>query len=88
MIVTCAGNVLLGSACETAVTVTVAGFGTFVGAVYIPADEIVPCVVSPPLTPFTSQVTLVLAALKTAAVNCCVLPVCTLADFGKTVISI
>lgn len=83
VIVTCADAVLLGSACETAVTLTVAGFGTLAGAAYIPTEEIVPRVASPPLTPFTCQVTAVLAALETAAVNCCVLPVCTLADVGE-----
>jgi predicted anti-sigma-YlaC factor YlaD len=58
--VTVAEADLLVSACEMAVTVTVAGFGTAVGAVYRPAVEIVPTVLLPPATPFTCHVTAVL----------------------------
>jgi hypothetical protein len=61
------------SACDTAVTVTVAGLGTTEGAVYSPAVEIVPTVEFPPATPFTCQVTAVLEVPVTVAVNCCVL---------------
>jgi hypothetical protein len=74
---------LLPFACATAVTLTLAGFGTFVGAVYIPVEEIVPIVGSPPLVPFTCQETLVLAELRTVAVNCCVFPGCSVADVGE-----
>ena len=72
------------SACEMAFTVTVAGLGTVVGAVYNPAVEIVPVVVFPPVTLFTCQVTAVLEDPVTVAVNCCVAVVCTEADVGDT----
>ena len=57
---------------ETAVTVTVAGFGTLEGAVYRPELEMVPCEASPPAIPFTCQTTTVLEEFCTVAVNCCV----------------
>jgi hypothetical protein len=60
------------SACDTAVTVTVAGLGTAEGAVYSPEEVIVPTVEFPPVTPFTCQVTAVLEVPVTVAVNCCV----------------
>jgi hypothetical protein len=63
------------SACDTAVTVTVAGLGTAEGAVYSPDVEIVPTVESPPVTPLTCQVTAVLEVPVTVAVNCCVLAI-------------
>jgi hypothetical protein len=74
LIFTCADALLLLCAWETAVTVTVAGEGTVAGAVYIPAALIVPCVESPPATPFTCHVTAVLDVLKTVAVNGLVVP--------------
>src|SRR5712692_1665260 len=52
-----------------ACTVTVAGFGIEDGAVYRPAAVMVPTAALPPATPFTLQVTAVLAALVTVAVN-------------------
>jgi len=52
-------------ACEVAVTVTVAGFGTFAGAVYNPVGEIVPFA-APPIT---AQVTAVSDVPVTVAVN-------------------
>jgi hypothetical protein len=70
---------------ETAVTVTVAGFGTVAGAAYIPEEEMVPCAASPPETPFTCQLTPGLEALATEAVNCWVLVVTTEAEVGETV---
>ena len=60
--VTTAEPDLVGSASETAVTVTVAGFGAAVGAVYIPEAEIVPVAAEPPAVPFTCQVTAVFVA--------------------------
>ncbi len=72
------------SATEIAVTVTEAGFGTALGAVYRPAALTVPCVESPPATPFTCQVTAVLVAYNTLAVNCCVWLVCTVALVGDS----
>jgi len=79
VIVTAEEEVLEVSACATAVTVTVAGFGTVAGAVNKPDVLIVPCVVSPPLTPLTCHVTAVFVVFETVAENCCVMPVCTLA---------
>ena len=63
---------LVGSACETARTVTVAGVGTTAGAKYNPALEIVPTVELPPLMPFTCQFTAVLGEPVTVAVKDCV----------------
>jgi hypothetical protein len=67
--VTCADPDWFGSAADTAPTVTVAGDGTVAGAVYVPVPEIVPIVLLPPLTPFTFQVTAVLAVFFTVAEN-------------------
>jgi hypothetical protein len=39
----------------------------------------------PPVTPFTCQVTAVLLAFSTVAVNCCVPPAATVADAGEMV---
>ena len=44
------------------------------GAVYSPPEEIVPKVELPPLMPPTSQLTFVLEAPVTVAMNCCVCP--------------
>jgi len=60
---------LVGSATDTALTVTVAGEGTVLGAVYNPVVDTVPAVALPPVTPFTCQVTAVFVALLTVAVN-------------------
>jgi hypothetical protein len=84
VMVTLAVPLFVLSAAETAFTVTVAGLGTAAGAVYRPALEIVPADAFPPLTPLTCQVTAVLVVLPTAAVNCCVCPVCNDADPGLT----
>ena len=81
--VTCADVVTEVSACDVAVTVTVAGFGTLLGAVYNPAVEMNPTVAVPPVTPFTVQVTAVFVVLVTVIVNCCVNPVVTDADVGE-----
>lgn len=79
---TVAEALLLASAWEIAVTVTVPPVGTVAGAVYKPDVLTVPTVELPPVTPFTCQVTAVFVALLTVAVNCCVFPVCTLAVGG------
>jgi hypothetical protein len=84
-IVTWAEPDFVGSACDTAVTVTVLGFGTFAGAVYSPLEEIVPTVEFPPVTLFTSQVTAVFDVPVTVAVNCCVPFAATVAGEGETV---
>jgi hypothetical protein len=73
---------LVESAAETAVTVTTAGAGTVIGAVYTPDVEIMPSVALPPATPLTLQFTDVFDEPVTAAVNVWVMPVCTLADVG------
>lgn len=70
VMITCAEAILLLSACETAVTLTVAGLGTAAGAVYMPVEEIVPSLASPPLAPLTCQITAIFGALETTAVNC------------------
>src|SRR5213080_2634849 len=85
VMVTCAEADFVGSACDTAVTVTVAGFVTTAGAVYSPELEIVPTVALPPVTPLTCQVTAVLLVFCTVAVNCCVPPAPTVADIGEIV---
>src|SRR5580698_6324425 len=69
--VTCAAADLVLSALEVALTVTVAGDGTVVGAVYTPAVEIMPTVELPPLTPLTLHVTVIFAVFVTAAMKVC-----------------
>lgn len=73
------------SACETAVTMVVAGFGTVDGAVYTPVDEMVPTAALPPAVPFTCQVTAVFVVLATDAMNCSELPAGTFAEAGEIV---
>src|SRR5438876_496878 len=85
VIVTCAAAVGIASAWDTAVTVTVAGFGTTPGSVYRPELEIAPTVALPPVTPFTCQVTAVLLVFCTTALNCCVPPAATVAEVGEMV---
>ena len=70
--VTVAEADLVVSTWESAVTVTVAGFGTLAGAIYRPDVETVPVVAFPPVTPFACQVTAVFDVPVTVAVNCCV----------------
>jgi hypothetical protein len=84
--VTPALAVFVVSACAIALTVTVAGVGTTLGAVYRPVVEMKPTVVVPPVTPFTCQVTAVLVLFVTAAVNCCVALMLTDAEVGEIVI--
>ncbi len=57
------------SARLVAVTCTVAGDGRSAGAVYTPADVIVPSVAFPPETPFTLQLTAVSVVPVTFALN-------------------
>ena len=63
------------SACEIALTTTVAGDGTVVGAEYKPEVETVPNVPLPPVTPLTCQVTALLLVPVTLASKACVMPV-------------
>jgi hypothetical protein len=65
---------LVLSAWLVAVMLTLAGFGTILGAAYKPAGEIVPTASFPPAMPFTPHVTDWLLLPVTAAVNCCVAP--------------
>jgi len=80
--VTPAAPVLLESAALVAVIVWVP---VVEGAVYRPLVEMVPTVVLPPNIPSTAHVTPVFEVPVTAAVNCCVPPVATLAELGLTV---
>ena len=73
---------LLESAWLTALT-TMELAGTAAGAVYSPAVEIVPVVALPPVTLLTCQVTAVFAEPLMVALNCRVVPVCTLAEVGE-----
>jgi len=57
------------SAWLVAVTCTVAGDGMSAGAVYTPADVIVPTAAFPPGTPFTLQLTAVSVVFVAAAIN-------------------
>jgi hypothetical protein len=75
---------LVGSACGTAVTVTVAGCGIDAGAIYRPELEIVPMLAAPPLFPFTCHVTVWFVLLATVAVNCAVAPTLTFTELGET----
>lgn len=75
---------LVGSACETAVTVTAEGCGIAEGAVYRPELEIVPVFVLPPLFWFTCHVTVWFVLLVTVAANCTVVPTLTVAEVGET----
>src|SRR5262249_17831563 len=72
------------SAWLVAVTVTVAGDGRSFGAVYAPVVVIVPTAALRPGTPFTLQLTAVLAVLLTVALNLVVFPSTTELLFGVT----
>ena len=74
-----------GFATETAVTVTVAGLGMVLGAVYSPVALMVPTVALPPATPFTCQVTAVFVVPETVAVNWSVAPGLTVEEAAVTV---
>jgi hypothetical protein len=78
--VTVAEADLLVSACEVAVTLTVGGVGTEVGAVYRPVPLMVPH--PAPLQPDRVQVTAMFVVPVTVALNCCLVPVTTLAAVG------
>jgi hypothetical protein len=79
--VTVAKADLLASACEVAVTLTVAGVGTEPGAVYKPAALMVPH--PAPLQPDRLQVTAVFVVPVTVALNCCLAPVTTFGAVGE-----
>jgi hypothetical protein len=74
---------LLESAADVAVTVTNGGSGAAEGAVYRPADVIVPQSAPIQPTPLSPQVTAVLLDPVTLAVNCCFAPVPTDGPLGE-----
>ena len=86
----------VASAMEVAVTVTVAGEGTVIGAVYVtgPADALdagdtLPQAAPEHPAPLTVQLTPLLAeSFATVAVSVCVCPACTIADAGVTLTAI
>ena len=81
VIVTDAVPVTAGVVLLVACTVTVAGLGTALGAVYIPPTEsIKPTLEFPPTFPFTPHVTLWSLEPFTTALNCC----CALTATAKT----
>jgi hypothetical protein len=83
--VTLADPDLVESACDTAVTVTVAGFGTFAGAVYTPLGEIDPVVAPfPPVVPFTCHVTAKFVVFVTVAEKTTEPLTATFCDTGET----
>jgi hypothetical protein len=63
----------------TAETVTLLGVGKVCGAMYSPAELMVPSVEFPPTTPFTDQITVELLVPLTVILNCCAPRVRTLA---------
>jgi hypothetical protein len=79
---------LEGSAWAVAVTETTAGVGRLAGAAYNPLTLIVPTAASPPVVPFTAQKAAVFELPVTAALNCRVAPVLTLAAVGVRAIAI
>src|SRR5690348_14467013 len=83
--VTTARAVLVVSACAITVMVIDVLLGRTFGALYNPFVSIVPLMLSPPVAPFTCQVTAVLVDPVTVAVNCCVAPPATLALVGEMV---
>jgi len=76
------------SARDVAVTCTVAGEGMSAGAVYTPADVIVPSAAFPPGTPFTLQLTAAFEVFVTVATKVAWLPSTTEPFVGFTVTSI
>jgi hypothetical protein len=84
-IVTVEESDFVGSAKETAVTFTVGGFGTVVGAINTPPLEIHPYTDAPPLIPLTRQRTAWLVVPATLAENCWVAPLEIVRVFGEMV---
>lgn len=73
-----------GAATAVAVTLTVGGFGADAGAVYNPAELMVPQLAPLQPAPEMDQVTAVFVVPVTVAVNCFWLPVCTWTVDGDT----
>lgn len=83
-IVTVAEPDLVGSARETAWTVTWEELGRFAGAVYKPVDVIVPQSELEQDEPLSFQVTPVMVVPETKATNCCCRPIRIFAVDGET----
>jgi len=83
MICTDAVADFVGSAWLTAVTLTMLGEGTCLGATYAPVVEIVPYFPLPPVIPFTLQVTPLLDVFCTEAANCFMVRTLTVAVAGE-----
>jgi hypothetical protein len=62
--------------------------GTAAGALYMPAEEIVPTAEFPPILPLTNQLMEVLLVPDTVAANCCDWPACKLDALGDIVTTI
>jgi len=86
--VTVVDALTLELAADVAFIVTVAGVGTFAGAVYRPADEIVPQAAPEHPTPDTVQSTETAEVPVTLAANCCVAFTSTVAETGDTLTTI
>jgi hypothetical protein len=86
--VSCAVADFVESAWLVAVTWTIAGEGRSLGAVYTPAELIVPLDALPPGAPFTLQFTFVSVVFVTVAVSVCEFPSNTEPLNGATVMVI
>src|SRR5690242_10267604 len=86
-IVTSAVADFVASACDTAVTFTVGGVGSLMGAVYTPNTLMVPSLVLPPGVLLTCHVTETFEVLVTAALNVCDAPGDSVTVFGETLIA-
>src|SRR5215469_3436494 len=79
------GALPVAEVCATLCAVTITPpEGTAAGAVYIPAEEMVPTVKFPPAAPFTSHVTELFVVPETVALNGCDWPTCRVALVGNT----
>lgn len=85
VMVSCAVADFVVSAWLVADTWMAVGEGRSAGAVYSPAEEIVPVAAPPPTMPFTLHVTLVLLVFVTVAVKACEFPSKTEPLVGVTV---
>src|SRR5262252_3374842 len=78
------GALPVAEVCATLCAVTITPpEGTAAGAVYIPAEEMVPTVGFPPAAPFTSHVTELFVVPETVALNGCDWPTCSVALVGN-----
>ncbi len=83
--VTCAEELIVASAADTAVTLTRVEFLAAAGGVYAPDEETVPTAELPPAIPLTCQVTAAFAEFATYAANDCpAVPASSVAVAGQT----